>query len=119
MAKKKRKYRAELLDELLGGAKTQEEIFGPDGVLKQMTAAIVERALGAELGHHLDTERPKQGETERNRRNGASGKTLLTEQGPVPIDVPRDRLGTFEPQILPKHARRVEPLDCSRAPGSA
>ncbi len=111
MAKKKRKYRAELLDELLGGAKTQEEIFGPDGVLKQMTAAIVERALGAELGHHLDTERPKQGETERNRRNGASGKTLLTEQGPVPIDVPRDRLGTFEPQILPKHARRVEPLD--------
>ncbi len=111
MARKKRKYRAELLDELLGGAKTQEEIFGPDGVLKQMTAAIVERALGAELGHHLDTERPKQGETERNRRNGASGKTLLTEQGPVPIDVPRDRLGTFEPQILPKHARRVEPLD--------
>ncbi len=54
-----------------------------------MTAAIVERALGAELGHHLDTERPKQGETERNRRNGASGKTLLTEQGPVPIESAR------------------------------
>lgn len=109
MASKKKKFREELLDELLGGAKTQEEIFGPDGVLKQMTAAIVERALGAELAQHLDSER--QSEAERNRRNGASGKTLLTEHGPVPIEIPRDRRGTFEPQILPKHARRVEPLD--------
>jgi transposase-like protein len=69
----------------------------------------VERALGAELAQHLDSE--KEREAERNRRNGASGKTLLTEHGPVPIEVPRDRRGTFEPQILPKHARRVEPLD--------
>ena len=110
MAAKKKKYRDELLDELLGGAKTQEEIFGPDGVLKQMTAAIVERALGAELAHHLDAE-DRRPDARGNRRNGASGKTLLTEHGPVPIDVPRDRLGTFEPRILPKHARRIEPLN--------
>ena len=80
-SKKKKKFRDELLDELLDGAKTQEEIFGPNGVLKQMTAALVERALGAELGHHLDSERQESAETERNRRNGASGKTLQTEQG--------------------------------------
>jgi putative transposase len=102
------KIRDEILDELLGGAKTQEEIFGPEGVLKRMTAALVQRALGAELSHHL--QESAAGE-EKNRRNGTSRKTLLTEQGPVPLEVPRDRLGTFEPQILPKHARRVAPLD--------
>jgi putative transposase len=104
------KIRAELLDEVLGGAKTQEEIFGPEGVLKRMTAALVERALGAELTHHL-AHAPVSGNGEKNRRNGSSPKTLQTEQGPVPMEVPRDRLGTFEPQILPKHARRVAPLD--------
>ncbi len=100
----------EVLDQLLGGAKTQEAIFGPDGVLKRMTAALVERALGAELAHHL-VEEPAPTSAERNRRNGTSHKTLQTEHGPVPLEVPRDRLGTFEPQILPKHARRVAPLD--------
>src|SRR3979411_2807851 len=59
----------EVLDQLLGGAKTQEAIFGPDGVLKRMTAALVERALGAELAHHLVEEPPPTGE-ERNRRHG-------------------------------------------------
>jgi putative transposase len=102
--------RDEVLDELLGGAKTQEEIFGPQGVVKRMIGALVQRALGAELAHHLAQERRQQA-PERNRRNGKSGKTLQTEQGPVPVEVPRDRLGTFEPQILPKHARRVAPLD--------
>lgn len=104
------KIRDEVLDELLGGAKTQEEIFGPEGVLKRMTAALVQRALGAELAHHLGQETAEEG-GERNRRNGKSPKTLQTEHGPVPLEVPRDRLGTFEPQILPKHARRVAPLD--------
>ena len=104
------KIRDEVLDELLAGAKTQEELFGPDGVLKRMTAALVQRALGAELAHHLGQEAQDVG-GEKNRRNGSSGKTLLTEHGPVPLEVPRDRLGTFEPQLLPKHARRVAPLD--------
>jgi putative transposase len=104
------KIREEVLDELLAGAKTQEEIFGPEGVLKRMTAALVQRALGAELSHHLG--QPEQSAVgEKNRRNGTSPKTLQTEHGPVPLEVPRDRLGSFEPQILPKYARRVAPLD--------
>jgi putative transposase len=103
-------FRAELIDELLGGAKTKEAIFGPDGVLKQLTGAIVERALRAELQAHLEREREAP-EPAGNRRNGTSKKTLQTEQGAVPLEVPRDRNGTFEPVIVPKHATRVPGLD--------
>ncbi len=103
-------YRAELVDEILAGARTEEEIFGPDGVLKKLTAAMVERALGAELGFHLEQERKGQEEAG-NRRNGVSRKTLQTDQGPVGISVPRDRNGTFEPQLVPKHSRRLAGFD--------
>lgn len=102
------KIRPELLDELLAGAKTQEAMFGPNGLLKQLTGALVERALRAELDDHLDEERDQ---GERNRRNGSSRKTLHTEQGPAPIEVPRDRNATFEPQLIPKHVTRVAGLD--------
>ena len=103
-------FRADLIDELLGGAKTQEAIFGPDGVLKQLTGAIVERALRAELSEHLEREREAL-EAGNNRRNGTSKKQLQTEQGQVPLQVPRDRNSTFEPQLVPKHATRVPGLD--------
>src|SRR6202042_3170714 len=106
MAKDKR--RDELLDEPLGGAKTREEIFGPNGVIKRLTGALVERALKAELAEHLEQEK-EQGAA--NRRNGASEKTLHTDHGPTTIAVPRDREATFEPQIVPKHVTRVEGLD--------
>ena len=103
--------RPELLDELLQGATTQEAIFGfgPAGVLKRLTGAIVERALAAELDVHLrqEQEEVRSG----NRRNGKSSKTLQSEQGPVPIAVPRDRLGTFEPQLIKKHQTRIPGLD--------
>jgi putative transposase len=102
------RFRPELLDELLAGAKTQEAIFGPGGLIKQLTGAFVERALKAELDEHLDGERE---EGNRNRRNGTSKKTLHTEQGPTPIEVPRDRNATFEPRLVPKHVTRVEGLD--------
>lgn len=102
--------RAELIDELLGGVKTREAIFGPDGLIKQLTGAIVERTLRAELSEHLAQER-ETAEARGNRRNGHSKKTLQTEHGAVPIEVPRDRAGTFEPQIVPKHATRVPGLD--------
>jgi putative transposase len=104
----KRKIRDELLDELLGGAKTQEALFGPEGLLKQLTGALVERALRAELSEHLDVEKEA---GLPNRRNGSSEKTLHTEHGPTPIEVPRDRESRFEPQLVPKHATRVEGLD--------
>src|ERR1700736_5239359 len=103
-----KKIRNELLDELLKGVTTQEDLFGVGGLLKQISGALVERALQAELSHHLDEER-EQGEL--NRRNGSSAKTLRTEQGPTPIEIPRDRNSTFEPQLLQKHSTRVEGLD--------
>lgn len=103
-------FRPELIDELMAGARTKAAIFGPDGVIKQLTGAIVERALRAELSAHLEQER-EAAEIRGNRRNGSSSKTLQTEQGPVPLEVPRDRAGTFEPQIVPKHATRVPGLD--------
>jgi putative transposase len=106
---KTKQFRPELLDELLQGVKTHEEMFGQDGLLKQLTGRLVERALKAELEIHLTDEQ----EAARgvNRSNGTTPKTLLTEQGPVPIDVPRDRVGTFEPVLVPKHSRRIRGLD--------
>jgi putative transposase len=101
--------RPELLDELLASGASQEAIFGPDGLIKRLTGAIVERALKAELNHHLQQERAHQGPN--NRRNGQSRKMLQTEQGPVPIGVPRDRAGTFEPQLVKKHQTRIAALD--------
>ena len=77
------KIRPELLDELLAGIKTQEAMFGRDGLLKQLSGALVERALKAELAEHLEVERS---DGERNRHNGKSRKTLHTEQGPTPIE---------------------------------
>ena len=103
--------RPELLDELLQGATTQDSIFGPEGVLKRLTGAIVERALAAELDVHLRQEQEAAEARLGNRRNGKSGKTLQTEQGPVPIAVPRDRHGTFEPQLVKKHQTRIPGLD--------
>jgi putative transposase len=108
-AEKTREIRAELLDELLQGVKTHEEMFGQDGLLKQLTGRLVERALRAELELHLTDE--QQPEAGANRSNGTTPKTLLTEQGPVPLAVPRDRAGTFEPVLVPKHSRRIRGLD--------
>lgn len=103
------RIRSELLDELLAGHTSQDALFGPNGLLKQITGALVERALSAELGHHLTSERAAEGGA--NRRNGHSSKTLQTEQGPVPIAVPRDRASTFEPQLVKKHQTRIPALD--------
>src|SRR3954447_4590084 len=93
----------ELIDELLAGARTEEEIVGPGGLLADLTRRLVERALSAELTEHLGYERhqePPGGAG--NTRNGWLPKTLATEHGPVPIKTPRDRNGSFEPQIVRK-----------------
>lgn len=105
------KIRPELLDELLAGGASEEAIFGPNGLLKRLSGALVERALAAELDVHLRTEQAAQEPPKSNRRNGKSAKTLQTEQGPVPIGVPRDRLSTFEPQLVRKHQTRITGLD--------
>jgi putative transposase len=102
----------EVIDELLAGARTEEEIVGPGGVLAQLTKRLVERALAVELTEHLGYEphqEPPGGAG--NTRNGSTGKTLATEQGPVEVRTPRDRKGTFEPQIVRKGQRRFEGFD--------
>jgi len=102
----------ELIDELLAGARTEEEIIGPGGLLADLTRRLVERALSAELTEHLGYEPHREpfGGTD-NTRNGATPKTLVTEHGPVSIKTPRDRNGSFEPQIVRKGQRRFEGFD--------
>ena len=110
--KKDRKIRRELLDELLAGYKTPEDLTGPEGILKQLTGALVERALEAELTDHLGyDEHAVEGRGSGNSRNGSGTKTLQTDQGPVPIEVPRDRNSSFEPQLVKKHQRRFKGFD--------
>jgi putative transposase len=101
-----------VIDELLAGARTEEEIVGSGGVLAQLTKRLVERALSAELSEHLGYEPHQEppGGTG-NTRHGSTGKTLATEQGPVEIKTPRDRNATFEPQLVRKGQRRFEGFD--------
>ena len=97
----------ELLDALLSGARTAEEIAGPDGLLGQLTRRLLNRALEAELSEHLGYEpgqAPPGGAG--NARNGRPSKTILTDQGPLRIRSPRDRNGSFEPQIVRKRQTR-------------
>src|SRR5207247_5014205 len=102
----------EVIDELLAGARSEEEIVGPGGVLAQLTKRLVERAMPAELTEYLGYEPHQEppGGTG-NTRNGSTAKTLATEQGPVRIETPRDRKGSFEPQIVRKGQRRFEGFD--------
>jgi len=102
----------DVIDELLAGARTEEEIVGPGGVLAQLTKRLVERAMSAELTEHLGFEPHQEppGGTG-NTRNGSTAKTLATEHGPVRIETPRDRKGSFEPQIIRKGQRRFEGFD--------
>src|SRR5687767_10311433 len=101
---------AEVLEQIVrDGPLTAAEV---ETATRRFKKALIERALGAELTHHLgyapgDT-KP---ELTTNHRNGTSGKTVLTDDGPVSIEVPRDREGTFEPQLIGKHERRFTGFD--------
>jgi putative transposase len=102
----------EVLDKLLEGVKTQEDLAGPDGLLKQITKALVERMLAGELTHHLGYEKHAAAEPGNgNTRNGKSRKTLKGQSGEMEIAVPRDRHGSFEPQVVRKHQTRWDGLD--------
>ncbi len=115
MATKKtttRGIRHELLDELLAGYSQPDDLTGPEGLLKQLTGALVERALQAEMTDHLGYEpHASEGQGGGNARNGVGTKTLVTDQGKLPIEVPRDRNGTFEPKLIKKHQRRFKGFD--------
>jgi putative transposase len=102
----------ELIDSLLADYKKPEDLIGEHGLLKQLTKKLVERALEAEMAEHLGHERHAPvANPAGNARNGRSKKTLKGEFGELPIDVPRDRHGSFEPQIIPKHQTRWTGFD--------
>ena len=104
--------RKELLDELLKDYQKPEDVIGENGILKQLTKAIIERALGAELTAHLGyLPHAAEGKNTGNSRNGTSRKTLKSDLGDLPIEVPRDRKCEFEPQIVPKGQRRFTGFD--------
>jgi len=108
----RRKLPDDVVDELLAGARTEEEIAGPGGVLSQLTKRLIERALEVELTDHVGYDRHQEppGGTG-NTRNGSTSKRLITEHGQVGIDTPRDRDGSFEPKIVRKRQRRFEGFD--------
>ena len=102
----------ELLDQLLSNYRKPEDLTSEDGLFKQLKKALIERALGAELSEHLGYEKgDPAGRGSGNSRNGTSSKTLLTEDGEVEISVPRDRAGTFEPQLVAKGQTRFDGFD--------
>jgi putative transposase len=104
--------RTELIDELLKDYQKPEDIIGENGLLKRFVKAVLERALNAELTHHLGYEKhDPAGNKSGNSRNGMSSKTVKGEFGQLEIEVPRDRISTFEPQILPKHQTRFTGFD--------
>lgn len=106
------KFDPKLLDQMLEGHQDAESFFGKGGLLNQLAKALVERALEAEMTYHLGHQ---PGETvinaENNTRNGKTRKTLKSEHGQVEIEVPRDRQGSFEPILVPKHKTRLSGLD--------
>ena len=83
-------------------------VFSQDGLIDELKKALSERVLNAELDRHLDTDA---GTGEANRRNGRSQKTVLTGTSKVTLDIPRDRSGTFDPQLIAKYQRRFPDFD--------
>ena len=110
-AKAAKLFPDELIDQLLAQVqnKDAESILGESGLAGQLKKQLAERMLSAELNHHLSTE-ARQGKTG-NHRNGASQKTVLTPAGELALDIPRDRLATFEPQLVAKYQRRLPGFD--------
>jgi putative transposase len=101
-----------LLDSLLADYRKPEDLIGENGLLKQLTKLLVEKALEAEMADHLGHGKNEPVENPAgNTRNGKSKKTLKGEFGELPIEIPRDRHGTFEPQLIPKHQTRWTGFD--------
>ena len=91
-----------MLDDLLADCQGPEDILGESGLLKQLSARLVERALAGELNHHLaqDDSTPEAESGRRNSRNGYSKKTVQSTQGDLDLAIPRDRNGDFEPILV-------------------
>src|ERR1700758_4436940 len=101
-----------LVDELLKDYQKPEDVIGENGLLKQLTKALLERAMSAELTQHLGYEKhDPAGYNSGNSRNGKTPKTVQGDFGQMVVETPRDRNGSFEPQILPKHQTRFDGFD--------
>ncbi len=102
----------ELLDELLKDYESPDDMFGNDGLLQQLTKAVLERALQGEMTHHLGYEKHSSaGQHTGNSRNGKSKKTIKGKRGQIEIEVPRDRASSFEPQLIKKGQTRFDGFD--------
>jgi len=99
----------DLVDQLLKDYKKPEDILGENGILKQFTKALLERAMQVEMAEHLGYEKhDSSGDNSGNSRNGSSGKTMKGDFGELPIEVPRDRNAEFAPKIVPKGKTRLD-----------
>lgn len=103
----------EILDELIKDYKNPEDLLGEQGLLKQLTKALLERAMEAELTHELGFEKHDRQSVKDtpNRRNGSSSKTVKSKHGEIELEIPRDRESEFEPVIVKKHQRRFDGFD--------
>jgi putative transposase len=121
IAKRKRRdkgpgaFPPEVLDQLLQGAARDGKLATAEdlqGLLKQLSGALINRALDGEMTYHLGYDKGEQPpEFQENRRNGKGSKKVRTDHGEVDVEVPRDREGTFEPQLVPKHQRHFKGFD--------
>jgi hypothetical protein len=100
----------DVLDELLAGAEGKD-VFGKNGLFDELKKALAERMLNAEMDHYLTQEAAEPGRNCANHRNGYSKKTVLTDAAKIEIAVPRDRAGTFDPQLIAKYQRRFPGFD--------
>jgi Transposase and inactivated derivatives len=111
MAKRKPKEKDAidlLLDQIDFHELTQDDVLGQEGLVKTLTAKILNRAMEAEMEHHVGyPKNSSAGDNTGNSRNGHTEKTVLTENQTLEIDVPRDRNGTFEPVLVPKYEKRI------------
>ncbi len=112
MATKLTSFDPQMIDNLIKDCKTQEDMFGEGGLLKNLTKALLERAMQGEMSSHLGYEKNEaKGKNSGNSRNGYSEKTLKGENGEFTIQVPRDRNADFSPQIVAKNQTRFEGFD--------
>jgi putative transposase len=102
----------DMLNELIGNAKTQDDLFGKDGVLKELSKQLMERMLQTEMTHHLGYDKhATEGHHSGNSRNGKSKKTVKTGSGEIQIEVPRDRKSDFQPILIGKRQSRLKELN--------
>jgi putative transposase len=102
----------EMLDEMIGTAKTQDDVFGKDGLINTLSKRLLERMFDSELTHHLGYEKHAiEGRNSGNSRNGKTTKTVKTSHGELELSIPRDRNSHFEPVLIEKRQNRLKVID--------